>query len=154
MKMRQFFDQLDKLWSSKENHVLWIFRSADYTAHKNIYWLTNEWMNESVGRYACESVSQIKLVCTSLFFGWDKCAWFVLPFCANFFYGIAAQRVPWPHSWGFSVTHRHTTFRSTPLDKGSARRRNLCLKTHNNHIRQASMSPVGFEDAISADERP
>ena len=52
----------------------------------------------------------------------------------------------------------HTRWRitvgRTPLDEWSARRRDLYLKTHNNHNRQISMLPVGFEPTIWAGERP
>ena len=52
----------------------------------------------------------------------------------------------------------HTQWRTTvgrsPLDEGSARRRDLYLTTHNTLNRQTSMPPVGFEPTISADERP
>ena len=51
-------------------------------------------------------------------------------------------------------TQRRTTVGRTPLDKWSARRRDLCLTTHNTHNRQISMPPVGFEPTISAVERP
>ena len=51
-------------------------------------------------------------------------------------------------------TQRRTTVGRTPLDEWSARRRDLYLTTHNTHNRQTSMSPVGFEPTISADERP
>ena len=51
-------------------------------------------------------------------------------------------------------TQRRTTVGRTPLDEWSARRRDLYLKTHNTHNRQTSMHLVGFEPAISADERP
>ena len=44
---------------------------------------------------------------------------------------------------------RHSTVGRTPLDKRSARRRDLYLTTHNTH-----MPPVGFEPTISAGERP
>jgi hypothetical protein len=51
---------------------------------------------------------------------------------------------------GFMVTHiRHTTVSRTPLDEGPARRRDFYLKTHNNHKRQTSMPPVGFECYIN-----
>jgi len=46
------------------------------------------------------------------------------------------------------------TFGRTPLDEWSARRRDLYLKKHNTHNKQASMPPVGFEPTISAGERP
>ena len=51
-------------------------------------------------------------------------------------------------------TQRRTTFGRTPLDEGSARRRDLYLTTHNTHNRQTSMALVGFEPTISAGERP
>ena len=51
-------------------------------------------------------------------------------------------------------TQRHITVGRIPLDKWSARRRDLYLKTHNTHNRQTSMPPVGFEPTISASERP
>ena len=51
-------------------------------------------------------------------------------------------------------TQRRTTVGSTPLDEGSARRRDLYLTTHDTHNRQISMPPVGFEPKISAGERP
>ena len=50
-------------------------------------------------------------------------------------------------------TQRRTTFGRTPLDEWSARRRDLYLTTHNNHNKQTSMPPVGFEPTISAGER-
>jgi hypothetical protein len=56
---------------------------------------------------------------------------------------------------GFAITLiGHNRFRRTPLDKWSARRRDLCLTTHNNHHRQISMPPPGFERTIPASERP
>ena len=51
-------------------------------------------------------------------------------------------------------TRRRTTVSRTPLDKWSARRRDLYLTTHNTHNRQTSMPPVGFEPTISVGERP
>ena len=51
-------------------------------------------------------------------------------------------------------TQRRTTVGRTPLDELSARRKDIYLKTHNNHYRQTSMPPVGFETTVSADERP
>ena len=49
---------------------------------------------------------------------------------------------------------RRTTVGRTPLDQWSARRRDLYLTTHNNHNRQTSIIPVGFEPTISAGEGP
>ena len=51
-------------------------------------------------------------------------------------------------------TQRRTKVSRTPLDKLSARRRDLYLTTHNTHNRQTSMPPVGSEPTISAGERP
>ena len=51
-------------------------------------------------------------------------------------------------------TQRRTTVGRTPLDTWSARRRDLCLTTHDTHNRQTSMPPVGFEPTSSAGERP
>ena len=51
-------------------------------------------------------------------------------------------------------TQRSTTVGRTPLDEGSARRRDLYLTTHDTHNRQISMPPVGFEPKISAGEGP
>jgi hypothetical protein len=51
------------------------------------------------------------------------------------------------------LDHRqwHTTVGRTPLDEGSARRRNLYLTTHKTHTH--SMPPAGFEPAIPASEQ-
>ena len=51
-------------------------------------------------------------------------------------------------------TQRRTIVGRTPLDEGSARRRDFYLPTYNTHNRQTSMPPVGFEPTISAGERP
>ena len=50
-------------------------------------------------------------------------------------------------------THTHTHLGKTPLDERSARRRDLSLTTDNNHNRQTSMPPAGFEPAIPASGR-
>ena len=42
-------------------------------------------------------------------------------------------------------TQRRTTVGRTPLNEGSARRKDLYLTTHDTHNRQISMPPVGFE---------
>jgi len=55
---------------------------------------------------------------------------------------------------GFTIKVRHTTLGGTRLNELSARRRDLYLKIHNTHKRQASMPPVGFEAEIPASERP
>ena len=41
------------------------------------------------------------------------------------------------------------TLGRTPLDEGSARRRDLYLTTHNIYKRETSMPPVGFEPAFT-----
>ena len=50
-------------------------------------------------------------------------------------------------------TQRRTAIGRTPLDEWSARCRDLYLTRHNNHNRQTSMAPVGFEPTISAGGR-
>ena len=50
-------------------------------------------------------------------------------------------------------TQRRSTVGRTPLGEWSARRRDLYLTTHDTHIRQTSMPPVGFEPKISTGER-
>jgi hypothetical protein len=55
---------------------------------------------------------------------------------------------------GFTITLRHITFGGTPVDEGSARRRELYLTTHNIHKRQTSIPVAGFEPAVPAKERP
>jgi hypothetical protein len=45
---------------------------------------------------------------------------------------------------------RHTKVSRSPLDEGSARRRNI---THNTHKRHISMTPARFEPAIPASRR-
>jgi hypothetical protein len=50
-------------------------------------------------------------------------------------------------------TQGRTTVGRTPLDEGSARRKDLFLSTHNTYNRQTSMPPAGFEPAIPAGER-
>ena len=59
-----------------------------------------------------------------------------------------------PHYRGLTITLRHTTLGRTPLDEGSARRRDLYLTTHNIHNRQTSMPPGRIRTAIPASERP
>jgi hypothetical protein len=56
----------------------------------------------------------------------------------------------------FSLDHTqaHTTVGRTPLDEGSARRRDLYLTTQTLYKRQTSMPAVGFEPMILARERP
>ena len=58
------------------------------------------------------------------------------------------------HNRGFTITLSYTTLGRTPLDKCSARRRELYVTRHNTHNRQTSMYPPGFEPAIPGDERP
>jgi len=49
-----------------------------------------------------------------------------------------------PHYRGFTITFRHTTLGRTPLDKWSARRRDLDLTTHNAQKRQDIHEPRGI----------
>jgi hypothetical protein len=54
----------------------------------------------------------------------------------------------------FHDTQAHITVGRTPLDEGSARRRDLYVTTQTLYRRQTSMSPVGFEPTIPASARP
>jgi hypothetical protein len=54
----------------------------------------------------------------------------------------------------FTITLRHTTTGRTPLTEGSARCRNLYLKTLNTHNRKTYMPLARFEPPIPASERP
>jgi hypothetical protein len=53
-----------------------------------------------------------------------------------------------------TITLRHATVGSTPLDESSVHCRDLYLTTHNTHKIQTSMPPAGFEPAIPASVRP
>jgi hypothetical protein len=59
-----------------------------------------------------------------------------------------------PRYRGFTIILRHTTLGKTPLDEGSAQRRDVYLKSHNIHNRQISMAVAGFETAIPARGQP
>jgi hypothetical protein len=59
-----------------------------------------------------------------------------------------------PHYRGFTITFRHTTLGRTPLDEWSARRRDVCVPTHNTHGRERAMTPAGFEPAVPPSGRP
>ena len=61
--------------------------------------------------------------------------------------GLFILEISRPHS-------RSTIFGKTPLDEGSARRRDLYLTTHNTHKRQISMHPAGFEPTFSVSKQP
>jgi hypothetical protein len=69
-------------------------------------------------------------------------------------HGATSPSGPGPrHYRGFTITLRHATPDRTALDEWSARRRDLYLTTRNNHKRQTSMFPAGFETAIPASEQ-
>jgi len=71
------------------------------------------------------------------------------------FRGSTAPRGPRPlHCRGFTTTLRQTTSGRTPLDEWSASRRELYLTAHNNHKRQTSTNPEGFEPTIPANYQP
>jgi hypothetical protein len=55
---------------------------------------------------------------------------------------IALRLLRPPHYGGFIITLRHTTLGRTPLDKWSARSKDLYLTTHNTLNGQTSMAPV------------
>ena len=54
----------------------------------------------------------------------------------------------------FLITFRHITVDRTPLDEGSALRRDLYLTTRNTHKIQISMLPAGFKPNIPANDKP
>jgi hypothetical protein len=54
----------------------------------------------------------------------------------------------------FDYTQTHTTVSRTPLDEGSAHRRDLYLTTQTLYKRQKSMPAVGSEPTIPASARP
>jgi hypothetical protein len=56
------------------------------------------------------------------------------------------------HYRGFTITLRHITPGSTPLDEWSTVHRDLYMTTYNNHKRQTSMLPAGFEPDVPANE--
>ena len=51
-------------------------------------------------------------------------------------------------------TQRRATVGRIPLNEWLVRRRDLYLTTHNTHYRQISMSRMGFEHTIAAEEWP
>ena len=60
-----------------------------------------------------------------------------------------------PHSLRFlDQTQGHITVGRTPLDEGSALRKDLYLTTHNIQKKQTSMPAAGFEHAIAVSKRP
>ena len=79
----------------------------------------------------------------SLFWRSRYLAWYA----SIVFYGATTPNQPGSlHYRGFTITLGHATLGRTPLDKREARRRDS--------KRQISMTPVGFESAIPASERP
>jgi len=69
-------------------------------------------------------------------------SWFFLSTLIFYlFQGMKAPSGPGPpHCRGFMIALRHTTLDRTPLDKWSARAKDLCLTTHNTH----KNTPPGF----------
>jgi len=57
-----------------------------------------------------------------------------------------------PPCWGFNITHWYFTLARTPLDEGSALRRDLYLTTHSIHKRHIFMPHARFEPAIPTRE--
>jgi hypothetical protein len=85
-------------------------------------------------------------------------SWSIINCRFFFFEGEGHNSPQWARASSFTRfldhTQRHTTDGRTPLDKWSARRRDLYLTTHNTHNRQTSMRPVGFQPTVSAGEWP
>jgi hypothetical protein len=75
----------------------------------------------------------------------------------HFFLSFCHNSPQWVMAFSFTRfldhTQRRTTVDKTPLEKWSARRRNLHLTTHNTHKQTNFLAPVGFEPTISAGER-
>jgi len=79
---------------------------------------------------------------------------FVLSFLFFFFCDSPQRAMASSFTMFLDNTQRRITVSRTPLDKWSARRRDLYLTTQSTHNRQTSMPTVGFEPTISAGERP
>jgi hypothetical protein len=84
---------------------------------------------------------------------WQNCHLYIT-FVFIFSNGTTAPRGLGPPYRGFTITHRHTTLGRTALYKWSARRRELCLTTHNTQKTETAMSSAVFEPTIPASERP
>ena len=83
--------------------------------------------------------------------------WVTLGYIAESVFCFWPNSFNWARASSFTRFLNHTrlaTVGSTPLGAWSARRRYLCLTTHNTHNRRTSIPPVGFEPTISAGERP
>jgi hypothetical protein len=68
-----------------------------------------------------------------------------------------AQQPQWVRTTSLSRLRDHTqthTLGTIPLDELSVYRRDLYLKTHNNHTRKTTMPTAGFEPSIPAGKRP
>jgi len=53
-----------------------------------------------------------------------------------------------------TLNSTHSPKSRTPLDEGSAGRRDLYLTTHKTHIRQTSITTAGFKPVLLAREQP
>jgi hypothetical protein len=71
-----------------------------------------------------------------------------------FLHGAIGRSGPGPHCLGLTITLRHTTFCTAPLDEGSAQHREHYLTRSNTHKRQIFMLLVGFKPATPANGRP
>ena len=76
----------------------------------------------------------------------------LINFSFFFFLWLDSPIWAWSSSFrrGFTITLRHTTVGTTPLDEGPARRRDLYLTTHTRN--RTSMATAGLETAIPASE--
>jgi hypothetical protein len=90
-----------------------------------------------------------------VWFSYLFCCFLLSPERLVFPHGATAPSGPGPsHCRVFTITLKHTTLGTTPLDEWSARRRDLYLTTHNTHKRQTSIPTTGFELEIPASKRP
>ena len=74
-----------------------------------------------------------------------------------FRHGATAPSAPGPQNYrGFTITLRHSTLGSTPMEKRSGRHRYIYLKTHNTDkiYIYICVTQAAFKPAIPASERP
>ena len=84
-------------------------------------------------------------------------SWFPVIFkkYLSFYHGPTTPSGPKPlHYRGITITFVNTTIGRIPLDEWSSRRRIFYLTINENHKRQTSMPPAGFETTVPASERP
>jgi hypothetical protein len=132
------------VWTWRLHRVTIKLKSAELW-HGNLLKLRHWWSKEILKQ--CNWIIVMKkLSC----YEWTSIVSFRSP---SLFYLLVHSRC---RGFVFSLDHTqtHTTVGRTPLDEGSARRRDLYQTTQTRYKRQKSMSPVGFEPTIPASARP